>query len=296
MSEISNLAYLGIGASDLPAWKAFGEDALGMQAGVQADDYLTLRMDEFPIRFFFERSNIDDLIVAGWAFDTEDGLEQFVADGLSKGAKIVELSQEVLAKRRIRKGYAVADPNGYTHELCVGFDQVPLSTPFRSKVLKGSFVTGDLGLGHFLPISKNGAETITFYREILKLRVSDYIRVDLGGGMAINANFFHTRTGRHHSIATAEAPAPKILNHIMVEVEDMDDVGLAFDRCKRAGLHISGELGHHPNDDMFSFYVRSPSGFNIEYGWGGRVIDDANWQVITYSEMSDWGHKGLPGR
>jgi 2,3-dihydroxybiphenyl 1,2-dioxygenase len=296
MSEIASLAYLGIGASDLPAWKTFGEDLLGMQVGVQTDDYLTLRMDDLSFRFFFERSPIDDLIVAGWAFDTEDDLEELVEDGRSKGAHITELSPEAIAKRRVRKGYAVSDPNGYTHELCVGFSQVPTTKPFRSRVLKNSFVTGELGLGHILPLSKNAVQTIAFYRDILKLRVSDYISVDLGGGVAINANFFHTRTGRHHSIATAEAAAPKILNHIMVEVADMDDVGLAYDRCKAAGGIISGELGHHPNDNMFSFYVRTPSGFNIEYGWGGKVIDDANWQVVTYTEMSDWGHKGLPGR
>lgn len=296
MSEIANLAYLGIGAKDLAAWKTFGEDALGLQVSAETEDYLTFRMDELPQRFFIERSDLDDLTVAGWAFDTEDDLEQFVADALAKGAQITALSDETARKRRVRKGYTCADPNGYAHEFSVGFELAPLTSPFRSKVLKSSFVTGELGLGHFLPISRNGAETIKFYREVLKLRVSDYIRVDLGNGMAINANFFHTRTGRHHSIATAEAPSPKILNHVMVQVTDINDVGLAYDRCKLAGLPISGELGHHPNDNMFSFYVRSPSGFNVEYGWGGVVIDDANWQVVTYSEMSDWGHKGLPGR
>ncbi|MFD0567797.1 hypothetical protein ACFQ2M_41870 [Kitasatospora saccharophila] len=33
----------------------------------------------------------------------------------------------------------------------------------------------------------------------------------------------------------------------------------------------------HPNDHMFSFYVRTPSGFSVEYGWGGLLIDDATW-------------------
>ena len=28
----------------------------------------------------------------------------------------------------------------------------------------------------------------------------------------------------------------------------------------------------HPNDHMFSFYVRTPSGFSVEYGWGGLLI------------------------
>ena len=30
-------------------------------------------------------------------------------------------------------------------------------------------------------------------------------------------------------------------------------------------------LGTHTNDRMTSFYVRTPSGFEIEYGFGGRI-------------------------
>jgi hypothetical protein len=32
-------------------------------------------------------------------------------------------------------------------------------------------------------------------------------------------------------------------------------------------------LGRHTNDHMTSFYVNTASGFFIEYGWGGRMID-----------------------
>ena len=36
---------------------------------------------------------------------------------------------------------------------------------------------------------------------------------------------------------------------------------------------IASTLDRHTNDHMTSFYVNTPSGFFIEYGWGGRVID-----------------------
>jgi hypothetical protein len=83
----------------------------------------------------------------------------------------------------------------------------------------------------------------------------------------------------------------KRIHHIMVECADHNDVGLAYDRCQRAGVPIMMELGHHPNDKMFSFYMISPSGFAIEYGAGGIVVDDATWTVKHYTELSDWGHK-----
>ncbi|MNC29234.1 3-methylcatechol 2,3-dioxygenase [compost metagenome] len=111
-------------------------------------------------------------------------------------------------------------------------------------------------------------------------------------GLLVDPTFFHTASGRHHSIATAENPmATKTLNHFMLQVEDLDDVGLAYDRTVKAGIPVALELGHHPNDRMFSFYARTPSGFNFEIGWGGVVIDENDWEVRSYSQMSDWGHK-----
>jgi hypothetical protein len=77
---------------------------------------------------------------------------------------------------------------------------------------------------------------------------------------------------------------------MMIEVEDMNDVGFALDRCKAANFPIGMGLGHHPNDHMFSFYVQSPSGFLIEFGSGGIVIDDNTWEVKNYNQLSDWGH------
>jgi 3,4-dihydroxy-9,10-secoandrosta-1,3,5(10)-triene-9,17-dione 4,5-dioxygenase len=35
-------------------------------------------------------------------------------------------------------------------------------------------------------------------------------------------------------------------------------------------------LGTHTDDRMTSFYLRTPSGFEIEYGCGGRFVDDAS--------------------
>ena len=50
-------------------------------------------------------------------------------------------------------------------------------------------------------------------------------------------------------------------------------------------------LGTHTNDRMTSFYVRTPSGFEIEYGCGGVIVDDASWVVQSYDAQSVWGHK-----
>jgi 2,3-dihydroxybiphenyl 1,2-dioxygenase len=230
-------------------------------------------------------------LVAGWQFRTEHDLESYVAGLREKGVQVEALSEEILRRRMVEKAYSCQDPNGFAHEFFFGHAEAGLNDVFRSKVLKGGFVTGDLGIGHILPFAKNGPETVKFYKDVLNLRVSDYIREEIKPGIVVDATFFHTATGRHHSIATAQAPMPKVLNHFMVQVERMDDVGMAYDRCVKAGVPIVLELGHHPNDQTFSFYAQSPSGFNFEVGWGGLVIDENQWEVKAFTKMSDWGHK-----
>lgn len=42
---------------------------------------------------------------------------------------------------------------------------------------------------------------------------------------------------------------------------------------------------------MVSFYARTPSGFEVEFGWGGLPVDSATWRVARHEKMSSWGHK-----
>jgi hypothetical protein len=74
----------------------------------------------------------------------------------------------------------------------------------------------------------------------------------------------------------------------------MDDVGMAYDRAQEAGVQIEQSLGRHPNERMFSFYAQTPSGFQFEYGWGGREVDDATWTPTTNDRISEWGHRRMP--
>ncbi|MDR3561047.1 MAG: VOC family protein [Negativicutes bacterium] len=291
MAEIHSLAYVGFGVSDLDQWQWLATEIIGMQVSQRDEQSMSLRMDEYCQRIFLEKNPIDDILVAGWQFRTEQQLDEYVVALGEKGIQVEQLSEELLRRRMVEKAYSCQDPNGFAHEFFFGHAEAGLNDVFRSKVLKGGFVTGDLGIGHILPFAKNGPETVKFYKDVLNLRVSDYIREELKPGIVVDATFFHTATGRHHSIATAQAPMPKVLNHFMVQVERMDDVGLAYDRCIKAGIPIILELGHHPNDQTFSFYAQSPSGFNFEMGWGGLVIDDDHWEVKAFSKMSDWGHK-----
>jgi len=95
---------------------------------------------------------------------------------------------------------------------------------------------------------------------------------------------------RHHSLALVPMPAPAGIVHLMIEAASLDDVGRALDRCGRRGAPVSGTLGRHANDHMVSFYVRTPGGFDIEYGTDGLLVDDATWISRETTAVSLWGH------
>jgi hypothetical protein len=77
----------------------------------------------------------------------------------------------------------------------------------------------------------------------------------------------------------------------MIEVRSIDDVGHTFSLCEDRGVPIMMTLGRHTNDHMFSFYMLAPNGIAIEYGYGGRTVDDATWQIDRYDATSTWGHR-----
>jgi 2,3-dihydroxybiphenyl 1,2-dioxygenase len=129
--------------------------------------------------------------------------------------------------------------------------------------------------------------SFTFYTELLGFRLSDRVVADVHGYKADIA-FLHCNP-RHHTIALGARDAKRV-HHFMLEARSVDDVGLAFDRALAAGCRIMHTLGRHPNDRMLSFYATTPSGFQFEYGWGARLVDDATWKPEIHDRISEWGH------
>lgn len=290
MAELQNLAYVVIAASDLGAWRTFGSDIVGMGVVDAGSGAVGLRIDDHPWRLLIEQGSDDDMTHAGWDLGTEEELATYVVELRGRGADVREESAERAAVRQVSRLFSLVDPNGYIHEFMCGRTGCMADGGNLSPILRSGFMTDELGIGHILPVSRNYEEGLAFYREVLGLRYSDRIRQEMAPGIYADATFFHTATGRHHSLATGAFPSSKRLNHLMLEFCDMNDVGLAYERAKKAGIPIVLELGHHPNDQMFSFYMRTPSGFGVELGHGGVVIDQESWEPQIYDVMSDWGH------
>ena len=288
----SQLGYVGIGVSDVDAWEKYATEILGMQANGRGDEgELFLRMDEQHHRFAIHPGGNDDVAYVGWAFSDDRALRDLENRLQSNGIEFTEGSPDHVAARRVRRLIRFQDPNGVALEAY--YAPLMLSEdPFNSP--RGiDFVTKGLGLGHVVFGVDDFDESLHFYTEVLGMRISDFIDLQFAPGQKKNTVAFLRCNPRHHSMAFTAAPLAKRLLHFMVEVENVDQVGVTSDLCEAAGIQIARTLGRHPNDLMLSFYMRTPSETEVEFGCGAREVDEATWEVQTYQVNTQWGHKRL---
>jgi biphenyl-2,3-diol 1,2-dioxygenase len=285
-AAISALGYLGIGASDLEAWRGYATETLGLACAEQ-DGALLLRMDDAPWRVRIEQSDADDLSYAGFAVASAEALAEIGKRLKTMDVQISAGSEAECAERGVEALARCADPNGIAIELYCG--RASADEAFVSP--RGlNFITGDQGLGHIVLMVDEEAASRRFYEEGLGFKVSDTITMGTPPH-ALELTFLHCNP-RHHTVALAPVPGmPKRLNHIMVQVDSMDVVGATLDLVRDREIPVSMGLGKHTNDHMTSFYMQTPSGFDVEFGFGARTVDDATWEVGHYDSGSEWGHR-----
>jgi 3,4-dihydroxy-9,10-secoandrosta-1,3,5(10)-triene-9,17-dione 4,5-dioxygenase len=226
-----------------------------------------------------------------------------VADDASFDAVVRSLGQAGAAvkagtaaeceQRRVARLLHAVDPAGNALEIFCGasLDNRPFVSAAGVR-----FVTGAMGLGHAVLPGTPDESALRFYTEVLGFRLRDSMRLapELFGRPAGSPPMFMRFLGvnaRHHSLALAPFPAGPGIVHLMIEVSSLDEVGRALDRSSRRGAPVSASLGRHANDFMVSFYVRTPGGFDVEYGTDGLVVDDATWVSRETTAISLWGHK-----
>lgn len=288
MTDIRGLAYVVASHRDPQAWRAFGEQVLGMQAVASPAGELWLRMDERAYRILVVEGDEDRYLASGWELPDQRAFADAI-EALNRRDIEVHLGDPALKKSRHCIDVAwFVDPSGNRHELVLGF-----KTGFQRFVSPTGtqFVTGDLGMGHTALPAPSFDATLAVMSDVLGFGLSDLMnhRPD-PNGPAARIYFLHCNNGRHHSLALAEMPVPSGCLHMMVEVPDMDEVGRAMDRQRRAGVKLMATLGRHVNDRMTSFYLLTPSNFALEFGYGGKVCDWNRNVVHETTEVSLWGH------
>jgi 2,3-dihydroxybiphenyl 1,2-dioxygenase len=279
--SVVGLGYVVVNTTDLEKWRAFASDLLGLQAVEVSKDRMLLRMDDKSYRLDVRRSDSDGVDAVGWEMSSAADLQELSEVLQAEGFAVKQEGAEAAAERMVTGLARFDDPEGQTLELFYGpsKDRTRFVSPTGAR-----FSTGTNGLGHVFQLVSDEEAFRHLYIDLLGFRLSDYI--DFAPGAY--GTFLHCNP-RHHSFAYAVAPQPGI-NHLMFEVEDLDTVGRAYDSVLAGKAPLSATFGKHSNDEMLSFYVTTPSGFQVEYGTNGVLIDDRTWTPARYDVPSFWGH------
>ena len=278
---IQALGYAGFGSDALDDWRQFGTGLVGLQAVERGNSLLAFRMDDRKQRIVIDRAMGEGTRFFGWEVGDAAALDALAARLEKAGVNVTAEPQTLADARRVRSLISFHDPAGNRLEAFYG-PEID-DTPFMPGRSISGFRTGPLGLGHAVLTVENIEPMMAFYVDVLGFGLSDYIT------KPFRAYFFHVNA-RHHSLALIET-GRNGMHHLMVELFSLDDVGQCYDIAQTQEDRVGVTLGRHTNDFMTSFYANTPSGFFVEYGWGGRSIDPANWTPVEMtSGPSLWGH------
>ncbi len=292
MIDIKSLGYVRVTSTDLDQWRVFAGKVLGLAEGRgPGEGNLYYRIDEMSARLVVEPGELDRLEAMGGEVADHRALSDAVDHLKHHGVEVESGTPEELAERRVEGMVRFRDPFDNVFELFHGatYERRPVVTPYAQQ-----FVTGEQGMGHIVVPVTDDVEALRFYTEVLGFRLRDSMSmpgefVGKEPGSKVWLRFLGVNP-RHHSLAFLPMPNPSKCVHVMFEVDELDHVGRALERVRKHGAHLSATLGRHMNDEMISFYVKSPGGFDVEFGTDGMTVDDDRWVARESTAVSYWGH------
>jgi 2,3-dihydroxyethylbenzene 1,2-dioxygenase len=286
MTAVTELGYVVFGVSDLAAWRDFATRLIGLEAFEEPREphRLYLRTDYWHHRIVLEEDGADDLGAAGLRVAGPEELAALRGRLTQANIAFEDGGGAFAAERRVLDLIRLRDPAGNALEIFHG----PLLEPHKpfhaGRRMHGRFVTGDqAGVGHMI-LRHAGLDAAYRFYKLLGMRGNLEYRIPTPDGGLFDLLFMHCNQ-RDHTVAFGP-PCSKSINHLMLEVDNIDDVFLAHELVQASDYEIMISLGKHANDHMFSFYVASPSGFLIEVGYGGRAATHQS----EYYMRDTYGH------
>jgi 3,4-dihydroxy-9,10-secoandrosta-1,3,5(10)-triene-9,17-dione 4,5-dioxygenase len=303
--SLAGLGYVGVDATDPARWRAFAMETIGLVPagivpgprpsgiavaapeadGFAADGSVYLKMDRRQWRLAVHPSDAPGLAYLGFELRSVSDFDRAVDAIAASGVEIRPGSDAELEARSVERLAVLQDPVGHRLELF----QAPIVDEIFASPTGIEFLTGELGMGHAVLYVPDVEAALSFYRDVLGFRRSDYMTFGPHG----QGIHFLRCTPRHHSLALLQVGDLSGLQHLMFESTTLDGVGKALDRALANGIEISSFLGRHRNDKTVSFYMHGPSGFDIEIGWDGVLVGE-DWVEHEFAGGGDeWGHHGL---
>lgn len=286
------MGYAVIESMRLAQWKLFLKQGLGLHLADESEGIQRYRIDSRACRLLVRQGEAEDIQTIGYEVADEHALACILARFEERNLTVEKTTGEEAQMRGVDEFNRLTGPKGLCIELYVNAHSS--SQPLN--MLSSGFVTGPAGMGHVAMTSRQPAKVQRFFQEFFDARLSDRIHQPMAGGVMLDISFLRFNE-RHHSVAIAATrglrmdPIRTKVQHMNLQVASMADMSNAFRRCKDLGFEMAHEIGQHPNDLELSFYVITPSGFEMELGWDALAVNENNWTLADYPNISVWGHR-----
>jgi 2,3-dihydroxybiphenyl 1,2-dioxygenase len=283
MTTIHDIMQVGVGMPDREGFENFTREMLGFPVTRSADGKVTyVRPDQYQHRIAACTAPQPALRYVGFDVGGPQELAEWEAKLTAEGIAWRRSTAAERVERHVTDFIEFRDPDGHPLALAYGFeiDKEPVVYTRDLSVLR---------LGHVLLTVADTQRTHDFYTGLLGFRLSDWVIVEEKVRLC-----FLRCNARHHSMAFAPCMPGKSprLQHVMLEVESLDDVMRSYHFLRIHKAPIGMGPGRHINCETVHVYVQTPGGFAVEYGWGHRRLDDAGHQPVIYppgSPVDVWG-------
>lgn len=260
MIRYRKLGRIELGVTDLPRARRFYEETVGLQyvATGQGGEVM-LRCDHEHHGLVLHQSSVAGLRVAGFVLEDSAQFDVLRKRLREAQLEVVEVGAAQCRQRQQQGAIRVFEPRvGAVIEFYLPLEDA--ARPFQPSVARIQ------RLGHVVFNTPDAAQAIAFWRDVLNFKLSDSV-----GEMITFMRCWPSPW--HHGIGIAKAPS-RSLHHVNYMVTEIDDIGRALARLRKAGSPIVFGPGRHPASDSVFLYFLDPDGLTMEYSFGMEAFSE----------------------
>ena len=275
----SRLGYARLQVTDLAASIHFYEDLVGLKRDSGPDGEVWLRCSDKPYDLILTEGPEAGLAAVGFELESRTELDKAFkhVEGLGYAPKWS--APDDCVTRKVEAGFTFLNPDtGLLLDFYVGQEIAPDAfEPTVAKIAR---------LGHVVLNVTDYSKAHKFWIEDLGFAISDHVP----GRIAFIRAWPNSL---HHTFALLQGDTDN-LNHINFMVTDIDDVGRAMNRMKKADVPIVFGPGRHlPSTSIFIYYL-DPDQMTVEYSFGMEEIEEVGGREPRILEpkpevLDTWG-------
>jgi catechol 2,3-dioxygenase len=270
-----HMGHAALRVTDLDAAAAHAQMVLGLREVRRSETQILLSSNEKHHELQLLLGDTAGFDHIGLEVESADELAGVVARAQDAGATILD---EAPTEPGLGASVRFVGPAGVVYEVYDGMDRAPLT-------IGKHLDPGIRKFGHLTFYSTHAKELVTFWRDALGFRLSDYaegltwVRCDAD----------------HHGLAVAEIPeGGTLLHHHAWEVQDLSALARYCDDIAKKGLTLAwGPVRHGPGFNLATYLADAPGNMIEVYTDLLHISDDRAYEPIDWTDepraLNLWG-------